>query len=310
MDYRLLEINLISAQNLTTKPGGGRRLHTYAVAWVDPSAKLRTRVDRVGFENPTWNDKFIFRVTPDFLASDSSAVSVEIYSLGYLRDALIGTVRFLVGDAHLLSRGGVPSFAALQIRSPSGSFDGILNIGAVVLADAGRGALLRSPALGFEDLMGKNPPRDRRRGRRRRTQQDENPKSAKRSEKENLEPEERSDDTVLSDDKSGRRMNSILSKLGLQRKDSPLTSLDENSRREEDAILFLAPHRKESDDSLTQLNSPQIGSLSLYGRTRPKSDPCPFMAELRHYQTWNQKSEPIKPWIQLGLTQGIWKKSG
>ncbi|XP_068663535.1 uncharacterized protein [Aristolochia californica] len=228
MDFRLLEINLISAQNLT-KPGATnlRRLQTYAVAWVDPSAKLRTRVDQVGFENPTWNDKFIFRVTPQFLASESSAVSVEIYFVGYVRDTLIGTVRFLLGS-HLVSP-GVPSFSALQIRCLSSRFDGILNIGAVVLTEtAGHEALLRSPALGFQDLMGKN------RKTALRHRQEYSAKSNK-SEKENISLKGQSDDetdhadaAVPLNDRNGRTMRSILCKLGLQRKESPLRTLDEN----------------------------------------------------------------------------------
>ncbi|XP_072993107.1 BON1-associated protein 2 [Typha latifolia] len=158
MDWHLLEINLISAQGLKPPPGRGG-VQGYAVAWIDPSAKLRTRVDRVGGENPTWNDRFLFRVPASFLADDSpSAVSVEIYASGgwLIPDLLIGTVRFLIGNERLLSRPlDSPSFAAVGIRRPSGRFHGVLNVGATLL---GRHvsllaeALAGSSAVAYHDL--------------------------------------------------------------------------------------------------------------------------------------------------------------
>ncbi|XP_010558831.1 PREDICTED: uncharacterized protein LOC104827356 [Tarenaya hassleriana] len=69
-------------------------MQTYAVIWVDPSYKLRTRIDRIGAEDPVWNDKFLFQVSASLKA---------------------------------------PSLLALQIRFPSGKFHGVLNIGAMVI---------------------------------------------------------------------------------------------------------------------------------------------------------------------------------
>ncbi|KAI9110089.1 hypothetical protein K1719_019130 [Acacia pycnantha] len=158
--HQVLEINLISAQDLKPPTSPRRRLQIYAVTWVDPFAKLRTRVDQIGGENPTWNDKFLFRVSPQFLASETSAVSVAIYSVGLLRDHLIGTVRFLVSN--ILRSGSdsdgdsirTPSFCALQIRRPSGSFQGVMNIGAMVLEGSDFPSLNGISAIGYRDLMG------------------------------------------------------------------------------------------------------------------------------------------------------------
>ncbi|KAK9147344.1 hypothetical protein Scep_006101 [Stephania cephalantha] len=172
----LLEINLISAQGLKPPPAAAavrRRLETYAVVWVDPAHKIRTRVDIVGGENPTWNDKFIFRVDADFLSGDTSAVSVEIFAVGFLKDPLIGTVRFLFGNCLNLNRassssssssgGGAgfsaPAFTAVQIRRPSGRFHGVLNIGAAVMSGSGSdfaAALHDQSAIGYRDLMGES----------------------------------------------------------------------------------------------------------------------------------------------------------
>lgn len=169
----MLEINLISAQGL--KPPSSaklRRLQTYALAWVHPSNKLRTRVDRVGAENPTWNDKFLFRVTNEFVSSDTSAVSVEIYALGYLKDPLIGTVRLLLSNCLSISLSSAenrtPAFTAVQIRRPSGSFHGVLNIGAMLIDGSDFAALTGISAIGYRDLMGKT--RRRRAENRRRSQ--------------------------------------------------------------------------------------------------------------------------------------------
>ncbi|XP_042504247.1 uncharacterized protein LOC122081273 [Macadamia integrifolia] len=176
METHLLEINLISAQGLKSPSTNLRRLQTYALAWVNPTTKLRTRVDIIGGENPTWNDKFIFRVSPDFLSNDTSAVSVEIYAVGCLKDPLIGTVRFLVGNClcpavssptKVFAGVGIPSFIALQIRRPSGRFQGVLNLGAMVINGIDLLGLTGFSAIGYRDMMGHRNHHHRRQHRRR-----------------------------------------------------------------------------------------------------------------------------------------------
>ncbi|GAU13608.1 hypothetical protein TSUD_347120 [Trifolium subterraneum] len=97
----VLEINLISAQGLKPPSSLKRRFQTYALTWIDSSTKLRTRVDKIGGQNPTWNDKFLFK-----------------------------------------------------IRRPSGSFYGVMNIGAMVVDGSGFPALEKISAIGYRDLMG------------------------------------------------------------------------------------------------------------------------------------------------------------
>ncbi|OVA01883.1 C2 calcium-dependent membrane targeting [Macleaya cordata] len=169
METHLLEINLISAQGLKPPSANLRRMQTYAIAWIDPAFKLRTRIDRIGGENPTWNDKFFFRVATDFLSYNTSAVSIEIYAVGYIKDALVGTVRFLIGNclsgvssAAAGAGFGVPSFSALQIRRPSGRFHGVLNIGAMMINGSDFSALTGVSAIGYRDLMGENRRKRRR----------------------------------------------------------------------------------------------------------------------------------------------------
>ncbi|XP_010914471.1 uncharacterized protein [Elaeis guineensis] len=168
MDSQLLEINLISAQSLKP-PFRLRHVQAYAVAWVEPAFKVRTLVDRTGGENPTWNDKFIFRVPSGFLANDStSTVAVEIYAAAgrILPDPLLGTVRLLVGNLRLLSRRrDCPAFDAVGIRRPSGRFHGVLNVGATILRCVSLVAakvLATCPAVSYRDLMGKEASKIRR----------------------------------------------------------------------------------------------------------------------------------------------------
>ncbi|KAJ8423984.1 hypothetical protein Cgig2_030085 [Carnegiea gigantea] len=159
--FHVLEINLISAQDLAKV---SRSMKTYAMAWVHPDRKLTTRIDTNGATNPTWNDKFIFRVDDQFLKSDTSAVMIEIYAVHWFRDIHVGTVRVLVGNlippqtrAHNINHIGM-RFVALQVRRPSGRPQGILNIGVTVLDSTMRSmplyTQLSASAVGYQTLMG------------------------------------------------------------------------------------------------------------------------------------------------------------
>uniref|UniRef100_A0A7N0V4Y2 C2 domain-containing protein n=1 Tax=Kalanchoe fedtschenkoi TaxID=63787 RepID=A0A7N0V4Y2_KALFE len=166
--FQLLELNVISAQDLFQT---SRNMKTYAVAWVHPDRKLSTRVDTTGRTNPTWNDKFVFRVDEEFLSADTSAIMVEIYALHWFRDVLIGTVRVIVGNLlppsikshrHRGQQHVGMRFVALQVWRPSGRPQGILNVGATVLDSSMRSmplyTQLSSSAVGYKDLMGEGEP--------------------------------------------------------------------------------------------------------------------------------------------------------
>lgn len=167
----VLELHLISAQNLKPPPANMRRTETYSLVWVDPATKLRTRLDRVGSDNPTWNDKFFFRVGPDFLSSDTSGVTVEIYAVGYIRDYLVGSVRLLlstvVSRPDFVGNSKLPYFTAVGIRRPSGKIHGVLNIGIMLTNGSDFTALKGASAIGYRDLMGQSTGSQRRGDRRR-----------------------------------------------------------------------------------------------------------------------------------------------
>ncbi|OIW13127.1 hypothetical protein TanjilG_32108 [Lupinus angustifolius] len=160
--FQLLELNVISAQDLAPV---GRSMRTYAVAWVHPDRKLSTRVDTESHTNPTWNDKFVFRVNEEFLHADTSAIMVEIYALHWFKDIHVGTVRVLVANlipppSKPFNNNHAPTgmrFVALQVRRSSGKPQGILNIGAAVLDSSMRSMPLYThnpSAVGYRHLMG------------------------------------------------------------------------------------------------------------------------------------------------------------
>ncbi|XWS58427.1 hypothetical protein CRYUN_Cryun08bG0032700 [Craigia yunnanensis] len=136
---RILEVNLVSAEDLATV---SNNMKTYAVAWVQPDRKLTTGVDQTGGTDPTWNDKFMFRVDNKFLNSDDATIVVEIYAAAWVKDALIGYANVLIKDIfHLRSvtnakiNNSAMRTVTLQIRRPSGRPQGILNI-EVALVDS------------------------------------------------------------------------------------------------------------------------------------------------------------------------------
>ncbi|KAK7258659.1 hypothetical protein RIF29_24241 [Crotalaria pallida] len=157
--FQLLEINIISAQDLVPVT---KSVNAYAIAWLKPERKLATKIDQVGHTNPTWNEKFLFRVDEEFLKSESSVIMIEIYTTAWLRDILIGTVGVLISNllpssARSGNRKSKLHFVALQIRRPSGRPQGILNIGVTLLDNTMRSmpmySELSTSAVGYWDII-------------------------------------------------------------------------------------------------------------------------------------------------------------
>lgn len=134
-DFYVLDISLISAQDLAPI---SKSMRTYAITWIHPSRKLTTRVDQQRHTNPLWNDRFAFRVDSEFLSSDQAAVTVEIYTVSWFRDLLVGTVRVLISDLITPSARNRTRYLALQIRRPSGNPQGMLNMGVALMDAANR----------------------------------------------------------------------------------------------------------------------------------------------------------------------------
>ncbi|KAL4302057.1 hypothetical protein GQ457_10G014050 [Hibiscus cannabinus] len=127
---RFLEINIVSAEDLAPV---SKNMKTYAVVWVKPDEKLATGVDQKGGTDPSWNDRFTFKVDDKFVNSEDAKIFVEIYAAAWVKDALVGSVNVLINDIfHLRSvtdtkvNNNASRTVTLQIRRPSGRPQGIL----------------------------------------------------------------------------------------------------------------------------------------------------------------------------------------
>lgn len=150
--FKLLEITIISAQDL---PPVSKMLRTFAVSYINPDNRLATVVDHRGNCNPTWNHKVTFNVDERFLKSKSSAITIEIYNVAWLRDLPIGTTQLMINSlSPSLHKSPSLRRVSLQVRRPSGLLKGTLNIG-IHLLDSnipGLNVICR-PGIGNEEKL-------------------------------------------------------------------------------------------------------------------------------------------------------------
>ncbi|XP_073104064.1 uncharacterized protein [Elaeis guineensis] len=110
---------------------------TYTVAWIDPAHKLHTRLDAVGHIEPIWNDKFVFSLDDAILHSDTTTVTINIFTA---RPRFLSGSNTLIGTARALLSALYPStttrFITVQVHRPQSLCpQGILNLD-VSLLDA------------------------------------------------------------------------------------------------------------------------------------------------------------------------------
>ncbi|XP_015075870.2 putative uncharacterized protein DDB_G0277255 [Solanum pennellii] len=159
----ILEITLISAQDLAPI---SKSLRTYALTWINPNRKRSTKIDNEGHNNPTWNDKFSFKVNEEFLYSENSAVHVEIYTVSWFRDVLVGTINVQLNNlinpyVNFQNSSNGKRFVALQIRRPSGNPQGILNMGVAIIESSMRSMpllcneIMDPTSLDYRDILDK-----------------------------------------------------------------------------------------------------------------------------------------------------------
>ncbi|XP_048533996.1 uncharacterized protein LOC125527470 [Triticum urartu] len=146
----LLEVTVISAQDLHRRHRLSHRVRAYAVAWIDGTRKLRTEVDLAGGADPTWNDRFLFRVDAGFLKSETAAVVVEVRATRrFGSDVVLGRTGIVVSTfvrVHSSRLTAAPAVAvaptgrqvaALQLRRPrSLRPQGVLNVAVTLLGAA------------------------------------------------------------------------------------------------------------------------------------------------------------------------------
>lgn len=130
MEYRTLEINVISAKdlkdvNLISK------MDVYVVVSIngDSRSKQKTPVDRDGGTNPTWNFPMKFTVDESAAQQNRLTLSFKLRCERTLGDKDIGEVNVPIKE--LLDPAGESKpiqFVSYQVRKPSGKPKGELNL--------------------------------------------------------------------------------------------------------------------------------------------------------------------------------------
>ncbi|KAH7858960.1 hypothetical protein Vadar_029829 [Vaccinium darrowii] len=130
MEYRILEINIISAKDLK-KVNLIRQMHAYVIVSIsdDPRAsqQQRTAVDMSGNGNPTWNFPIKFVVDEFTVRDNHLTITFTIRSERSIGDKDIGKVHVPLGELMGSIEDGELQFVAYQVRKPLGRPKGELN---------------------------------------------------------------------------------------------------------------------------------------------------------------------------------------
>nr|GMD35862.1 BON1-associated protein 2 [Ipomoea batatas] len=83
---------------------------------------------------PNCNYKFLFRISPDFISSETSRITFEFYVVACIKDILVGSVCFLLSSCPTTVKAfvGTPAFIAAQIQCRSERFNNVLSIRATL----------------------------------------------------------------------------------------------------------------------------------------------------------------------------------
>nr|GMD86601.1 BON1-associated protein 2 [Ipomoea batatas] len=83
---------------------------------------------------PNCNYKFLFRISPDFISSETSRVTFEFYVVAYIKDILVGSVCFILSSCPTTVKAsvGTPAFIVAQIQRRSERFHDVLRVRATV----------------------------------------------------------------------------------------------------------------------------------------------------------------------------------
>ncbi|XP_028776480.1 protein SRC2-like [Neltuma alba] len=133
MDYRTLELNIVSAKDIK-KVSHLSKMHVYAVASIidDPQQNqlAKTPIHRHAGDSPTWNFAVQFTFNESLAKQNRLTLYIRLFShRSIFGDKEIGSVRVPVNE--LIDRAGDGN--SLQhmnydVRKPSGKSKGVLNI--------------------------------------------------------------------------------------------------------------------------------------------------------------------------------------
>eukprot|EP00249_Psilotum_nudum_P010390 c22514_g1_i1 orf=358-1233(+) len=134
MGQRSMQLTIVSAKDLQSGFLFGKD-HPFAVAFIHPSDRHRTKVAVDGGSNPYWNEKLNLPLDESVVQRGDAVLTIEIYSRRGLGDKIIGTVHIPVVDIIKDSEDGSTKFVTYQVRRPSGRTQGSLIVIAKVVGE-------------------------------------------------------------------------------------------------------------------------------------------------------------------------------
>ncbi|KAF5181812.1 Src2 [Thalictrum thalictroides] len=129
MEYRPLEINVISAKDLKDV-NLFSKMDVYAVVSIsgDLRSRQKTPVDHNSGKNPTWNYSIKFTIDENMAKQNRLILVFQLKSERSLGDKLIGEVHVPIKELlDNLGDGKAPQFVSYQVRKPDGKSKGVLN---------------------------------------------------------------------------------------------------------------------------------------------------------------------------------------
>jgi len=90
MEYREIEVTLISAQNLKKVSAFGK-MAVYGVAWIYPNMKVSTPMDNMGNLNPTWNATLKLTADERLVRDGNAVVHIDLYNHGSFGTNYVGS---------------------------------------------------------------------------------------------------------------------------------------------------------------------------------------------------------------------------
>ncbi|PIA61515.1 hypothetical protein AQUCO_00300796v1 [Aquilegia coerulea] len=129
MEYRPLEINVISAKDLKDV-NLFSKMDVYAVVSIsgDLRSKQKTPVDHNSGKNPTWNYTIKFTIDENRAKQNHLILVFQLKSERSLGDKDIGEVHVPIKEIlDNLGDGKAPQFVSYQVRKPDGKSKGVLN---------------------------------------------------------------------------------------------------------------------------------------------------------------------------------------
>ncbi|CAM6099956.1 unnamed protein product [Calypogeia fissa] len=105
-----------------------RRQSPYAMAYIDPDRKHKTKVADDGGVNPKWNSRLVIEADEQQVRLGRTIITLEIRRSGTFYDALIGTAQIPLANVSKGGYQGGPQKMVFAVQRPSGRTQGIVEV--------------------------------------------------------------------------------------------------------------------------------------------------------------------------------------